>query len=721
MPRHVAALAAPLALAVLALPAAAGAVEVPNVGGKPLLLDVTNTFVFNYRFDNRNFTASDVSTQVDDNYAEWLDRLNIQATWWNLRLGLRLDGAAFAGTLDNAGISARAADKIYDPPPPGKPLTPDELAKAQNDERNKLYRELHSRFLRSFYPSKLFIGYSRPGVDITVGDFYVQLGRGLVFSVRKIDELAIDTTVRGMKVVADHDFGAFRLGGTIFAGQMNPLRVDEQSGRRLSGDGSPFFFGFPRAGDLTTYVYDDAGKPVRLVEAAQPNYLEDTVLGAHVEGGTRLFTLGANTSVLARKSHTEDLINCLQAESPSTGGAADTSSCRAQFPDFSASDPSRQHNTVLTYSGSITIPDIKKHGDLYVEVAGQSLRDGRLPLPGADGSVGDKARDLSGYAVYASGSVSAGPLSVSLELKHYRSLFPLSANVDTVTPGFRGPEFGILTYNSPPTAEPIYTQPLGSPNMCITGGRGRADYRFNKETSVYAWLGRYSSWSEYDPSNYDCATTEDKETRTWDAAAGVDIGFERGQSHARAWIGGRVTDRVAPASPDPHEVFTFYREGYIRYDLVKHIAGPFTLQMQGFHRRRYEPRSSIILSGADIGPSDLPWMEGENYTALQWSPHLSAVVGYEYMVQNGCQPEVPATLSKPAQAGRDVCHFVNGGIQWRSHQGDEGGLVARTLGRLFDTVAVFVGQRRGAIRCVSGVCRQFPPFEGAKLELTSRF
>jgi hypothetical protein len=40
---------------------------------------------------------------------------------------------------------------------------------------------------------------------------------------------------------------------------------------------------------------------------------------------------------------------------------------------------------------------------------------------------------------------------------------------------------------------------------------------------------------------------------------------------------------------------------------------------------------------------------------------------------------------------------------------------------VFDTVSVFVGQRRGAIRCVSGVCRQFPPFEGARLELVSRF
>ena len=43
--------------------------------------------------------------------------------------------------------------------------------------------------------------------------------------------------------------------GTFLVGQMNPLRVDETSGRRLHGDGSPLFFGFPQAGDLTTFDY----------------------------------------------------------------------------------------------------------------------------------------------------------------------------------------------------------------------------------------------------------------------------------------------------------------------------------------------------------------------------------------------------------------------------------------------------------------------------------
>jgi hypothetical protein len=138
----------------------------------------------------------------------------------------------------------------------------------------------------------------------------------------------------------------------------------------------------------------------------------------------------------------------------------------------------------------------------------------------------------------------------------------------------------------------------------------------------------------------------------------------------------------------------FYREGYIRYDLVKHLGGPFSLQFQGFHRRRFEP-----VAFAE------PWMEGENYTALQWSPHVVAIFGYEYFGKKGCDPGSEDPL----------CHYVNGGLQWRSSSSE------RVVERIFDTVSLFVGQRRGAIRCVSGVCRQFPPFEGARLEIVSRF
>jgi hypothetical protein len=34
---------------------------------------------------------------------------------------------------------------------------------------------------------------------------------------------------------------------------------------------------------------------------------------------------------------------------------------------------------------------------------------------------------------------------------------------------------------------------------------------------------------------------------------------------------------------------------------------------------------------------------------------------------------------------------------------------------------LFVGEARGGLKCVSGVCRLFPPFQGVKLTATVRF
>ena len=700
----------PLSLLALLAPAAASAVET-QLGGKPLVVDVTNTSILNYHFNNRNTADGNVTTVLDDDYGEWLDRLNIQASWWKLRLGVRIDAATFFATPTAERIRSLATVAW-----PGAANLDHRL-----DTENQIYGDLHTRFLRSYYPSKLFVGFAQPGVDLTVGDFYAQLGRGLVFSARKIDELAVDTTVRGVKVVADHDFGGFRLAGTFFVGQMNPLRIDETSGRRLHGDGSPLFFGFPRAGDLSTFQYPPplmpgetgTGKPFLVTQPGTPNYLEDTVLGAHLEGGTKHFVIGGNTSVLARTSHSEDYLRCINGDG--LNGDNSPEFCGHQFPEFvSNNNPALAHNTIVTYSGSASIPSIAKHGDLYVEVAGQNLRDGHLSQAKLGGPI-VKGADSSGHAIYASASINAGPVAISLEGKSYRNFFPLSGNIDTNNKNFGAPEYSLIAYNQVPTVEPIYTEPVsgGSPNVCIDGGRGRVDYRFDRGTSVFAWLGRYTSWTEKPGRNAaECTINESTRSDTWDAAVGTELALEGGKSHVRAWVGARTTDvpeaLVTVNLPEP--THTFYREGYIRYDLVKHLSQRFSLQMQGFHRRRYEP---VTFPEA--------WTEGENSTALQWSPHLSAVFGYEYQYKptTGCRPSYHD--AQGAHAGADLCHFFNGGITFRANLGEEGTPTERVLGRIFDTVSVFVGQRRGATRCVSGVCRQFPPFEGAKLEITSRF
>jgi hypothetical protein len=643
----------------------ARAVDVAEVGGEPLSASITNTATFNWHFDNRNDLPFQATGRVDDSYGELIDRLNVQINWWRLTLGARLDGVKYFDTTtpEEAYELGKEDYRLAEAQFPGAQHSANEYA-------TRYYQELHTRFLDTYYPSKLSLSYTQPGVDATVGDFYAQLGRGLVLSVRKLDEVAIDTTIRGGKLVLDHDFGSFRAGLTALGGLANPVRFDVATGRRLHGDGSPIFFGFPKISGFEYWASCGNGDPACFVDRVDPpqaSYLEDTILGGRVEAGTEDFLLAANGAQILRK----------------------------------LSDAS-----VTMYSGSVNLPSIADKANVYVEVAGQSHE---LVTPNPNQELKDAS---TGYAAYSSVGVHHGPISVTLEGKHYRRYgdapdktgvrgSAVPANIDPAYvdagPAFEAPEFAAVAYNQPPTAEPIYVEAIsgGAPNTCITGGRGNVDFRFSKDASVFGWLGRYVSFSEIPKPNPTCKTDAEFQTNTWDAAIGSELHLEHGRSHGRAWVGGRTTNyEEATESANTALTTWFYREGYVRYDVLKHIAGPFSLQFQGFHRRRYEP-----VSFQDS------WTEGENYTALHWAPHLVATFGYEYTSQLGCEAGSDAKL----------CHYVSGALQWKSGSGDT------VLEQVFDTVQLFVGQRRGAIRCVSGVCRKFEPFEGAKIELVSRF
>ncbi|MEJ7734828.1 MAG: hypothetical protein WKG00_37270 [Polyangiaceae bacterium] len=562
----------------------AAAADLPPLFDEPLTLDVTNTAIFDYHFDNRNTSnkASDssVGVLVDDHYGDFVDRLNVQLGWSNWRFGVRLDTALFFAQDDLGDARARAAA-----------LNPDD-PKGAVEDATLFYKELATRYRNTVYPSKLWLTYSEPGVEATVGDFYAQLGRGFVLSVRKIDELSIDTTIRGGKVTADHDLGPVRIAATALAGQLNPQRVDEIGGRVLTANSSPLFFGFPQPRSVVYYEVDEppAGSgpttltPKRVVERARPSYLVDTVIGGRLEIGNETMQIGANGSLLLRRSSTQCRAEC-------QGSAAEVlaciDACTLSDPETDTSRQSNLHDLIRTVSGTVSFPNIGKHADLYVEVAGQQLRAGQEHS-------GEREVDYEGYAIYGSGTVRGGPVSVSLEGKHYRRFLPRSANVDAANLGFSAPEFQLLSYNSPPTAEAIYVEPLGASQVCNSGGRARVDYRFNPHWSVYTWLGHYVSFSESDAGNDNCLTDDELRTNTWDGAVGVDASLEGGKSHARLWTGFRENTHEVPTEgvaggPTP----VFYREGYVRYDLTKHITGPFSVQAQGFHRRRVEPGLEI--------------------------------------------------------------------------------------------------------------------------------
>src|SRR5262245_30821688 len=117
-----------------------------------LALDITSTTIVGWHADN------DDGRPENDDYLEIYERLNAQLARGPWLAGLRLDTATFLG----------------EPVP-----------------------DLEDRYR----PEKAWVGFVGRELEAAAGDSYVSFGRGLALSLRKIDELGVDTTVRGAKLL----------------------------------------------------------------------------------------------------------------------------------------------------------------------------------------------------------------------------------------------------------------------------------------------------------------------------------------------------------------------------------------------------------------------------------------------------------------------------------------------------------------------------------------
>ena len=71
----------------------ARAIEGPEVGDDPVVVDVTETSSAVYNANNRNTRAADTASRSDDDWGAWYNRLHLQAHWGSWQAGLRLDSA----------------------------------------------------------------------------------------------------------------------------------------------------------------------------------------------------------------------------------------------------------------------------------------------------------------------------------------------------------------------------------------------------------------------------------------------------------------------------------------------------------------------------------------------------------------------------------------------------------------------------------------------------
>jgi hypothetical protein len=609
--------------------ASASATDLGDVGGKPVQLDVTETSVAAQHFDARG-----AERLQDSGWGEWINRLNAAARWGKWTAGLRLDSAVYwRRPVDNPDFAS--------------------LPSGGMNGMTALNFDNVSRFQNGIYPAKLWLTYASPGIEVTVGDAYVQFGRGLTLSMRKIDELGIDTTLRGAKVEIQKD--PFAL--TVVAGFANPNRIDDATGRSL----------FP-----TT---DPSPIPV---------FSSDRIVGAEIQAGRGLpVTLATHVVRYSRCApyHYDAGGNIVTDPLQDPGGVAlgscdptDTSEWLNSLPTV---PPLLRAKDITMAGQSLEIPTLGGHGKLYLEAAVQQS----TYAPGKEAP--SAQLDLTGNALYGSLSLDAGPVTSTLEVKSNRNFYPVAAGVDLD----HAVEFNVVTYSFAPPAETptILDTEFGYFNACVDGGRLRTNVNTSDNLLLYGQgifaytkseqtAGGCDARGHTIPSGLTAAMVQDT---VWDGLAGAEWYFNNKFSHVFASTGLREDTLSAGGA--------YYQEMHLEYSIVKYLGGAFSIEAQGFHRLRKEQGQNL-----DVTNVAQWWHEGENYLALKIAPSWVFAQGFEYT----------SLLGQPTL-------YFNGSVLYKFASGSN--------------VRAFVGQQRAAFRCASGVCRYFPPFEGARVELTLRF
>jgi hypothetical protein len=573
------------ALASLLVSAPALAVDVGQADSKPVQLDVTETTIVAQHFDARTPPGLPIqvgytkpipgSTTIEDSgWGEWINRINAALRWERWTAGIRLDSAVYwRRPADNASYATEYPSYTT-------------LIKQDNESR---YRD-------SIYPAKLWLTYASPGLEITAGDSYVQFGRGLTLSMRKVDELGIDTTVRGAKVQFEKD--PFSV--TAVAGFANPSRVDEATGRSL------FVTSNLAAGDLR-----------------QPVMGSDRLVGLDLQAGRGLpVTLSTHFVRFTRCAPYHYEGANIDTDLASDPGTVTFGTCNTTDTDIwltSLNDTPRglRAHDITMAGQSLEVPSLGGHGKLYIEAAVQQRES---DLPG-------QTTNLNGNDLYASLTFDAGITNTTLEVKSNRNFYTVAASV-----GQPGPEFAIVAYSFLPPAESfnmLDAEGTGDFNACVEGGRLREDVSATKNLLLYGQgVVAYSQTEQpngaCDQSGHTIAPVANPQVEdiVYDGVGGFEAYFDTKLSHVFGSVGARDDTRE-------DSVFQ-YREQHLEYSVAKYLGGPWSLEIQGRHRHRKEQGFNL-----DATATANWWYEGENYVALRMAPKWVFTQGFEYTTMVG--------------------------------------------------------------------------------------
>jgi hypothetical protein len=320
-------------------------------------------------------------------------------------------------------------------------------------------------------------------------------------------------------------------------------------------------------------------------------------------------------------------------------------------------------DSMFMYGGSIDAPRLTRWLGLYFEGAGQSL------------SAADERH--TGYAFYGALTGYFGPTTLLVEVKHYSTFHRWKSSVNPSLV-----EFAPLAYNQPPTAERVQTE-LIAPIYDVSGARARVDYRVN------SWLLLYLSYAYFE----DRGLPNTGLLAYHDPYAGAEIRWNNGRSHLFP-SGGFREERCADTKQTcldstPGDHGEFQHVGHIEWDFTQALPRRLSLEAQGFALFRRGDLTTTVDKNGNLQYPD--WVEGDAYFALKWTPFLVGTLGLEW-----------STRPSP-----NVNHvFLNGALQYNVTPAS--------------SIRLFAGGTRGGLKCISGVCRDFPAFTGARLEVVVR-
>jgi len=640
----------------------AHALELPKLFGKHLVLEVTEVSIVSQRFDSRQ-----VNPIIEGGgWGQWINRLNATLDWNHFQVGVRLDSAVYWNTLNQKCTDSAGMPRAGVTVPSGAGQLPcDGPPLVNNVQRDDL-----ARYQNSIYPAKLWASYKHKGIEVTLGDAYVQFARGLVLSMRKLDDLGIDNTVRGIK--ASITRGPFA--ATVVAGLANPSRVDEATGEALFNQ---------KTVPQTSPVFSDRGP--------QPVFGQDQIIGAELQAGrekpvvltTSMAYLnrcapnaytGPTSAAPGRVTHTNFADDLL--------GYCDDTNVSTWLSTLSGANTIRQARHVATVAQAIELPKMGKFGSLYVVGAVQHRE-------GIDQN--DLADYDDGSALYATYVATVKNVTNTVEVKDYRNFYPMAMSVDPKVGAF-----GQYAYTAPPTIESITQDNLfGNFNVCATGARVRTDVVVKKKLVVYGqgiftWTkGEQNAtcdrWGNLTVPDAQKAGLEDYVV---DGLLGLQWDFENDRSHIYATVGGRQ-DWLGTGD-------TFVQQWELNYNFEKAITKKVAIEFIGRHRVRYQKTENLGPIGAEY------WVEGENYIGLSIAPKWIFTQGFEYSTL-----DLPENVAAFGISNYPAWLFLNLGGTYKFTKNTN--------------IRVFVGQQRGGLKCISGICRIFPNYEGARAELTARF